>query len=139
MPIGNLRDTQCLALPWAVLVDRAVAGDDEALGVGLGAVKRDGAEVALVLGDVLAEEVVQGLGLLGAEVDALEVFDLHLVGSLLFHGAEDHEEIPDGEANLHAVGVGFAVIRGFVQRDLCVVGLGDGLAHGYLDAGWARC
>jgi len=111
-------------------MDRAVAGDDEALGVGLRAVECDGAEVALVLSDVVAEEVVQGLGLLGAEVDALEVFDLDLIRGLLLHRAKDHEEIPDGEANLHAVGVGFAVVRGFVQRDLCVVGLGDGLAHG---------
>ena len=33
----------------------------------------EGAEGLLVLGEVVAEDVPEGLGLLGAEVDALEV------------------------------------------------------------------
>jgi hypothetical protein len=72
----------------------------------------DGAEGLLVLGEVVAEDVPEGLGLLGAEVDALEVGDAEFLRGLLGHGAEDEEEIPDAHADLNAVGVSVAVVRG---------------------------
>src|SRR5260370_37140335 len=72
----------------------------------------DGAEGLLVLGEVVAEHVPEGFGLLRAEVDALEVFDGELVGALLAHGPEDEEEVPDAHADLDAVGVTVAVILG---------------------------
>ena len=70
------------------------------------------AEGLLVLGEVVAEDVPEGLGLLRAEVDALEVLDVELVGRLLGHGAEDEEEVPDAHADLDAVGVAVAVVLG---------------------------
>jgi len=90
------------------LVDWTVGGDDEVLDAG--AFKRDGAEGLLVLRDVVLEDVGQGFSLLGAKIDALEVIEANLVGSVLVDGAEDEEEIPEGEAYLDAVGVGVAVL-----------------------------
>jgi hypothetical protein len=72
----------------------------------------DGAEGLLVLGEVVAEDVPEGLGLLGAEIDALEVGDAELLWGLLGHGAEDEEEVPDAHADLDTVGVSVAVVRG---------------------------
>ena len=85
------------------LVDRAAGRRELRL-------EREGAEGLLVLGEVVAEDVQQRLGLLGTEVDALEVVDLDLVGRLLVHGAEDEEEVPDAHADLDAVGVAVAVV-----------------------------
>ena len=111
------------------LVDRAGLGDDEAGFAGLGVFEGDGAEGLLVLDEVVGEDAVQSLGLLGAEVNALEVVDLDFLGGLLLELAEDEHEVPDGEADLDAVGVGVAVVWGFVEGDAGVVGLSDGLAH----------
>jgi len=111
------------------LVDRAASGDDEVLGSVLGAIQRDGSESFFVLGNVLREQVIEGFSLLGAEVNALEVIDFDLVGGLLVDGAENHEKIPDGKANLDAVCVRFAVVFGLIQGDFGVIGLGNGLAH----------
>ena len=72
--------------------------------------ERQGAESLFVLGDVLAEHVPQGLGLLGTQVDCLVVFDSDLVGTLTGSQSKDELEIPHADANLDAVGVGFAVI-----------------------------
>ncbi len=72
----------------------------------------EGAEGLLVLGEIVAEHVPEGLGLLGAEVDALEVLDGELVGASWLHGAEDEEEVPDAHADLDAVGVAVAVVVG---------------------------
>jgi hypothetical protein len=72
----------------------------------------DGAEGLLVLGEIVAEYVPEGLGLLGAEVDALEVLDGELVRGVLRHGAEDQKEIPYAHTYLDAVGVAVAVVFG---------------------------
>ena len=91
------------------LVDGTVAGDDKALD--LWAFEGDGAKGLLVLLDVMTEDVQEGFGLLGTEVDALEVVDANLVWGMLVDGAEDQEEVPDGEPYLHTVGVGVAIVR----------------------------
>jgi hypothetical protein len=72
----------------------------------------DGAEGLLVLGKIVAEDVPESLGLLRAEVDALEVLDGELVGCVLRHGAEDQEEVPYTHAHLDAVGVAVAIVLG---------------------------
>jgi hypothetical protein len=77
--------------------------------------EREGTEGLLVLGEIAAEDVPESFGLLGAEVDALEVLDGELVGVLLRHGAEDQEEVPDAHANLNAVGVAVAVVLGVAE------------------------
>ena len=59
-----------LASTRQLLVDGAASGD-ELLGF-----KGDGAEGLLVLGEVVVEDVGEGLGLLRAEVDSLEVLTL---------------------------------------------------------------
>src|SRR5947208_16357199 len=87
-----------------LLVDRA-GGMGELL-------KGDGAEGLLVLGQIMAEHVPEGFGLLRAEVDALEVPDGELVRALLTHSAEDEEEVPYAHADLDAVGVAVAVVLG---------------------------
>jgi len=102
-------------------VDGAVAGYDKALHTG--AFERDGAEVLLILGDVMAEHVEQCLGLLRAQVDALKVVDLDLFRGLLLQRTEDEKEVPDGEPDLYAVGVGVAISVGLSECDSGVVGL----------------
>src|ERR1700737_3781369 len=93
----------------------------------------EGAEGLLVLGEVVAEDVPEGLGLLGAKVDTLEVAELDLVGCVLGHGAEDEEEVPDTHADLHAVGVAVAVVLGGSELEGGLVLIGccgvGGLAH----------
>ena len=119
------------------LVHGAVAGDDEALHAG--AIQRDWAEALLVLGDVVGQYIQERLGLLGAQVNALEVLNADLVRRRLgsrIDGPKDQEEVPDGEPDLHAVGVGIAVIRGFFKGNAGVVGLGDGLAHAFPGIRW---
>ncbi len=120
-----------------LLVHRTVAGNDKALDAG--AIEGNWAKTLLVLGDVVGEDVQQRLGLLRTEVNALKVVNAHLVGGLLggrIDSSEDQEEVPDREPNLHAVGVGIAIIRGFFEGYARVVGLGDGLAHACPDVMW---
>ena len=81
----------------------------------------DGAEGLFVLGEVVIEDVGEGLGLLGAEIDSLEVGEVDLFGSLLGHGSEDEEEVPDAHADLNAVGVAVAVVRGGGEVELRLI------------------
>ena len=73
-------------------------------------VEVDLAEGVLVLGDVLLEYAKQGLGLLGTQVDSLKVANLDALGRGLVHRAEHQHEVPDVDADLNAVGIGFAVV-----------------------------
>jgi hypothetical protein len=106
--------------PPASLVERPLSGGS---GKGL---ERDGAEGLLILSEVLAEHVEEGLGLLRAEVDALEAANGDLIGGVLVSGAEGEEEVPDAGAHLHAVGVALAIVGGFGDVD---PGLGVGLMN----------
>src|SRR5271169_1161467 len=81
----------------------------------------EGAEGLFVLGQIVAEYVPEGLGLLGAEVDSLEVLDGELLRVLLDHGAEDEKEVPDAHSDLDAVGVAIAVVRGVGELDCGLV------------------
>src|ERR1700752_1405669 len=72
-------------------------------------VQLDFAEGILVPGHILLQHSEQCLGLLRAQINSLEVLDLYLRFSLLQQGSENQEEIPDVDADLHAVGVVFAV------------------------------
>ena len=74
-------------------------------------IKLDLTKRALVVRHVLLQNCRQRLGLLRAEINALKISHFHLIFGLLLHGAENQEKIPDIHSNLHAVGVGFPVIR----------------------------
>jgi hypothetical protein len=89
--------------------------------------ERDGAEGLFVLGEVVAQEVEEGLSLLRAEIDALEVLDVELLGGVLVHGAKDEGEVPDAHPDLHAVGVAAAEVRGTGDLDFGLSGLCRGL------------
>src|SRR6185437_15579974 len=93
--------------------------------------KCDGSEGLLVLGEVLAQHVPEGLGLLRAEVNAVAVFDRDLMRSVLMRDAEVEEEVPNAGAHLNAVGVGFAVLGRFIDVDLGLVGCRHGCLSGY--------
>ena len=80
--------------------------------------QRERAESLLVLREVVAENIHQRLGLLRTEVDALEVFNLNVVGGILVHRPEDEEEIPDAHTDLDAVGVAVAVLVGLFRCDV---------------------
>lgn len=72
-------------------------------------VELDFAEGAFVVGDVLLEQRHERLRLLRAQINSLEVMKFDLRFRALLHGAEDEKEIPDIDADLHAVGVRLAV------------------------------
>ena len=76
------------------------------------------AERGFVLGDVLVQNVGQGLGLLGTEEDALVVLDVDRVWRSLVDGSEGEEKVPEANADLNAVGVGFTIFRSVRQLDL---------------------
>lgn len=100
----------------AGLVERTLSGS------GGQRLKRNGAEGLLILGEVLAEHIEECLGLLRAQIDALEAADGDLIGRVLVGGAEGEEEIPDAGAHLHAVGVALAIVGRFrdVDPGLCI-------------------
>src|ERR1700752_3111739 len=77
--------------------------------------KRDSTEGLFILSEVLAKHVPQSFGLLWAQVHAMVVFDVDLVGRVLVSDAEVEKEIPHADAHLNAVGVAFAIVRGFTQ------------------------
>jgi hypothetical protein len=87
-------------------------------------IEGDGSEGLLVLGDVVSEDVEERLGLLGAEIDALEVANVDLVGRVLRESAEDEEEVPDGHTDLHAVSVAIAVVGGGGEVEPWLLGRG---------------
>src|SRR5579875_2351200 len=93
---------------------------------GLGCIQRNGAERRLVLGKILAQQAIQRLGLLWAEIDALEVLQLAGIGAGLGEGAEDQVEVPDRGADLDAVGIAVAEVGGLGHRDTWL-GTGAGL------------
>jgi len=81
------------------------------------------AKGGLIIGDILLQERHEGLGLLRAEVDALEVAQLHLGFGSLLHGAEHEEKIPDVHADLDTVGIGFAVVRSLDKLQIRLIWL----------------
>ena len=113
---------------WAVaahrgLVDRAGGYRD---GCAL-RLDRDDSEGLLILSKVLTEHVPQGLGLLRAKVDAAVVLYRDLIRDLRVRDAEVEGEIPNADADLHAVGVGFPIVRGLDEVDpgLLLAGIHD--------------
>src|ERR1700684_837885 len=72
-------------------------------------VELDLPESALVAPYVLLEKAQQRLSLLRAQINSLEVLDLHLGFCLLLQRAKDQEEVPNIDSHLHAVGIILAV------------------------------
>ena len=72
-------------------------------------VKLDLAESAFVTAHVLLQKSQQRLSLLRAQINSLEVLDLHLRFGLLLQRTEDQEEVPDIDPHLHAVGIILAI------------------------------
>jgi hypothetical protein len=81
-------------------------------------VQLDFAEGTFVARYILLKKSKQGLGLLRAEINALKISNLYLSFALLLQGPKDHEEIPDIHSHLHAIGVGFAVVRSTAELDV---------------------
>src|SRR6516164_5871493 len=91
------------------------------------------AKGSLVIDQILLQDGIQRLGLLRAEVDALEVANLDFRFVLLLQRAKHQKEIPDVDPYLHAVGVVLAVIGGVSQlnrrlRRICHRNLAAGSA-----------
>ena len=80
--------------------------------------ERQGTEGLFVLGNVLPQDVPEGLGLLRTEIDGLVVADRNLVGA--FAGSQPKHElkIPHADANLDTVGVRLAVVIRLGQIEL---------------------
>ncbi len=89
-----------------------VLGQEELLhGARPDGLKRDLAEGLLVLRKVLPKDVEERFRLLGAEINALLVFDDNVVRRRGMRKTEKKEDVPDADADLYAVGVGFAIVR----------------------------
>ncbi len=80
-------------------------------------IKLDLAERRLIVVDVLLEDTHERFGLLGAEIDALEVAYFNFGLALLLQSAEDQEEVPDAYSYLNAVGVLLGVLRSVDHLD----------------------
>src|ERR1700751_5911271 len=78
-------------------------------------IELDFAECAFISGDIVLENAQQGLGLLGAQIDSLEILNFDLSLALLEQRPEDQEKIPDIYPNLHAIRVVFPIIAGICQ------------------------
>jgi hypothetical protein len=78
----------------------------------------DLAKGVFILNDVLLKNREQRLRLLRTDVDSLKICDFDLRLALLLQGAEDQEEVPNVDADLHAVGVVLAVGRRIGQFDI---------------------
>ena len=72
--------------------------------------ERDDSKGLLILSDVLAEDVPEGLGLLRADVDALSVLDGDLILRFLVNKAESEKKILYADAYLNTVGVVLAIV-----------------------------
>src|SRR5215469_18481695 len=95
--------------PW-ILVDRpATRGDTR--------IQLDLSEGRLVVQQVLLQDGVKSLGLLRAQVDALEVVDLDLGFVLLLQGTEHQEKVPHVYPHLHTVRVILTIVAGVGQLD----------------------
>ena len=70
---------------------------------------------ALVSRHVLLQQSQQRLGLLRAQIDPLEIPNIHLRLGLLLQSAKHQEKIPDIHPHLHAVSVILAIIRIIAQ------------------------
>src|SRR5690349_20378538 len=84
----------------------------------------DFTECGLVLRDILLQHVEQRFGLLRAHIDGLEVVDGDVIRRSLADAAEHQKEVPQVHANLHAVGIIFAVFRRVDELNLGGGGLG---------------
>src|SRR5271157_4010484 len=78
----------------------------------------DFAKGGLVLRDVLLQNAEQRLGLLRADVDALETVDDDVLRRGLVHAAEQEKEIPQIHPHLDAVGVALPVVGRVNQLNL---------------------
>src|SRR6185437_842559 len=78
----------------------------------------DFAERRLVLFDVLLQHVKQGFGLLGTNVNALEVRDGNSVRGSLIDAPEQQQEVPQVHPDLNAIRVILTVLRSVRQLDL---------------------
>src|SRR5215472_18461017 len=96
---------------------RAAALLNDARGVSGAGVEPDLSEGGFVLSHVVLQNAEEGLGLLRAHVDALEVGDADVIGSGRVDLAEKQEEVPEIHPNLDAVGVTFSVVGGLVEND----------------------
>ncbi len=84
-------------------------------------VELDLSEGGLVAGDVLVQERGQRFGLLRAQIDALKVVELDLALGGLLHSAEDEEEIPHIDPDLHAIGIIFAILGTLHKFDIRLI------------------
>jgi hypothetical protein len=75
------------------------------------------AERGFVLAHILLQHIQQGFGLLRADVDPLEIMDLHVFRRGLVDIAKHQKKVPKVDPDLHAVGVAFAVVGRFVEYD----------------------
>ena len=79
--------------------------------------QRNCAKGLLVLRNILSKNVPERFGLLRAEVDALLILNVYMIGCVLVDQSESKKEVPHTYAHLHTVGIVFAVIRCLRERD----------------------
>src|SRR5579864_2002577 len=75
-------------------------------------------ESFLILDDILLQDRYQRLGLLWAQINALEVVDLNVSRGLRLQAAKNQKKIPHAGPYLHGVSVTFAIFRGINQTNI---------------------
>jgi len=79
-------------------------------GPGLFRLQPDFAECGFVLREILRQYVRERFSLLWTKEDALEILNIYSVRSGLRKCSERQEEIPQTDAHLHTIGVGFPIV-----------------------------
>ena len=97
----------------------------------------DLSERAFVTPHILLQDAEEGLCLLGAQVDSLEILDFHLGLALLQQSSEHEEEIPHIHADLYAVNIVLAIVTRVRQLDIGLNWIGHRAASlaGYRNRG----
>ena len=84
-------------------------------------IELDFAEGLFVVGDILLKHERQRFGLLRAQIDSLEVAQVDAWAVARNGHAKGEKEIPHTHADLHAVGIAFAIIVGVLNSNLGLI------------------
>lgn len=102
-------------------------------------IQLDLAKRAFVAIHILLQDGHQRLGLLRAQINALEVLYFDLGLALLLQRAEDQKKVPHTYPHLHAIGVVLAVTFGFDQFDIGLIWIRHGVFSVAATEGEGKC
>src|SRR5215471_7195753 len=105
----------CMPLPET---DRGAESVDLCWSLGHAGIDLDFAERLFVLNNILFQDGHERLGLLRAQVDALEVLHLDVARALRLNAAKDQQKIPHADTHLHGICVTLSIIGGVQKANI---------------------